>query len=194
MVDLSLRLHQCLVAQLQVGGNLPRTDHLVGNDVRSGAVGKREGQRTDAGLGRVGIVSGIRRQRSRRAVVESRSHARTDELNAARGEDIDFIVAAGDCPDVHQVRQVVDGGVALILQRRGSGIGRAQALKFRIDGGNLLQVGIGLRRRRADILVDVRAQRLDALRGAIELLSQCLRRTQCRRLRRQACRAGRDRL
>ena len=143
---------------------------------------------------RIGIVQRRRAQRSRRGEVELGSEPRADELNTGRGKHVGLVGAIDRDLDVDQVRQVVDGAVALILQCRGGRIGRTQALKFGVDRGNLLHVGIGLRHRVADVLLDIGAQRLNALRCRIELLRERLRRAQRRGLGRQSGRRGLKRL
>jgi len=82
----------------------------------------------------------------------------------------------GDGPDVHQLRQGVDRVIALIFQRGRLRIGRAQSLQPGVDGGDRGHRRIGLADAGADILIDVGAQRLNALRCRIQLLGQRLRR------------------
>ena len=96
--------------------------------------------------------------------------------------------------DVNQLRQVVDGVVALIHQRRGERIGRTQSLELGIDLRDLAHIGVGLSRRIADVLIDIGAKRLDSLRRRIQLLGQRLRRRQRHALRRGVARAARQRL
>ena len=125
--------------------------------------------------------------------IELRRLTISNKLNAGGRKDVDR-GATVDGAHVDIFRQVVDGAVALILQRRGRRVGRAQALKLGVDRRDLLQVGVDLRHRVADVLVDVGAQRLDALRRRVDLLRQCLRRAQRRRLCRQSGRVGLERL
>src|SRR6202012_4027766 len=109
-----------------------------------------------------------RAQRSRRAERKLRGLGAADKLNACRGQDADLIGAVGDRLDVHETGQVIDGVVALVLQRRRRRIVWTQALQLGIERGDRLQVVVGLIYRRPDVLLDIGAQRLDALRRYIE--------------------------
>ncbi|MFK4701157.1 hypothetical protein ABIF42_006751 [Bradyrhizobium diazoefficiens] len=117
-----------------------------------------------------------------------------DELDACRGVDVGLVRAVGGDADVDIFRQRVDGLVALVHQRRSRGVVCRQALELGVDVGDLLHRRVGLLRRGAEILLDVGAQRLNALGGDVELLRQRLRRAQRNGLRRRRTRAGRQRL
>ena len=99
----------------------------------------------------------------------------TDELDAGIGEDIDLVVVRGDDPDVHQLRQFIDIGVALVEQRRRSRIGRAVERKLTIDRGDLGHRIVGARDGVAQTKFGIAAKRLDTGRHAVELLRQHLR-------------------
>ena len=194
LIDLRLRLHQGLVAQFQVGSDLSRTDRIVRDHVEVGAIRQLDRERPDAGFGRIAVVQRIGVQRSRRRECHLGGLAVADELNAGIGKDAGLVGGVGDGPDIHQFRELVDRAIALIHQRRGGRIGRTQSLQLHVDLGDLGHGRVGLDHRVADILFDVRAQRLDARRRCIQLLRQRLRRRQRRDLRRLAARICRQRL
>jgi len=58
-------------------------------------------------------------------------------------EDLDLIVAVVDDANVHQLRQLIDILVALVLQGRGRSIGGVAALKLGVEIDDLLHRGIG---------------------------------------------------
>ncbi len=145
-------------------------------------------------LRRIGVVQRRRPQRALRVVDEGGCEACADQLNTGVGEDAGLVRRIGHDPDVHQLRQRIDGVVALIHQRRGERIGRAQALKLGVDLRDLGQIGVGLSRRIADVLIDIGAKGLDPLRRRIQLLGQRLRRRQRHALRRGVARTVRQRL
>ena len=115
-------------------------------------------------------------------------------MNAGIGEDADLIGGVGDSPHVHQPGQRVDRVIALVFQRGRLRIGRVQSLQPGVDGGNRRHRRIGLADTGADVLIDVGAQCLNALRRRIQLLGQRLRRGQGDRLRGLATRTRRYRL
>ena len=123
-----------------------------------------------------------------------RGLAAADQLDAGVGEHAGLVGAVGDDADVHQLRELVDGVVALVHQRRRRRIGRVHALQPRIELRDRVHRDIGLPDRHADVLLDIGAQGLDALRRRVELLRQRLRRRQHRRLRRIRAGACRQRL
>ncbi len=113
-----------------------------------------------------------------RVVDEGGSEPVSNQLDAGIREHVGLVRRVGHHPDIHQLGELVDGVVALVHQRRGERIVRAQALELGIDLRDLAHRGVGLTRRIADVLIDIGAQRLDALRGRIQLLGQRLRRRQ----------------
>ncbi|MEY9127753.1 hypothetical protein ABIA09_007315 [Bradyrhizobium yuanmingense] len=194
LVDLVLRLHQNVVAQLQVGRDLAGRHHVVGDDVDLRAVRELDVERADAGLGRVDVVERRCRQRAGGGKGEFRGEPGADQLDAGRGVDVGLVRIVGGDADVDIFRQRVDGLVALVHQRCGRGIVGRQALEPGVDVGDLLHGRIGGLRRIAEILFDVGAQRLNALGGDVELRRERLGRPERNGLRRRRTRAGRQRL
>ena len=117
-----------------------------------------------------------------------------DELKAGCRVDRRLVRAVRDDPDVHQLREIVDGVVALIHQRCGSVVVRRKALQLRIEFRDLRQVVIGLNDRSPDVLLRVRTQRLNSLRRGIQLLRQRLRGRQGQGSRGRGARIRRQRL
>ncbi len=113
-------------------------------------------------------------------------------MHAGIGEDLDLVVAAVDDANIHQLRQLVDILVALVLQRRGRGIVGAGALQLGVELGDLLHRIVGGVDRRVEPVLRLAAQRLDAVRHAVELLRQRLRRIEHADAGRLAVGAGRQ--
>jgi hypothetical protein len=190
---LGLRLHQRGVTQRQVGGDLPRLERIGRDHVDRGTVRQLARDRARGGLGRIGIPLRVRVQRALRIEAQLRG-LQADEFDAVGGVDRDLVGAAGGNANVHQLRKLIDGAVALIHQVRGGGIVRAQALELVVELGNLLHGRVGLPDRNVEILLHVGAQGLDALRRGVELLRHRLRGLRRRDLRRRTARRRRQRL
>ena len=56
LIDLGLRLNQCLVAQRQIGGDLAGADRIVRDHVDRGAIRQLDRERADTGVGRIGAL------------------------------------------------------------------------------------------------------------------------------------------
>ena len=190
LVKLGLRLHQRFVAQLEIAGDGAGADRIGLNQVERTAVREMDRECTEVALGRIGVPLGIRCHRALR-IERQRRGLGTDQLHARIGEDLDLIVAVVDDANVHQLRQLIDILVALVLQGCGRSIGGVAASKLGVEIDDLLHRRIGGVDRRIEPGFRLAAQRLDAGRHAVELLRQRLRGIEHADPRRLAVRAGR---
>ena len=123
-----------------------------------------------------------------------RGGLRPDQLQTRIREHRDLIVAVLADVDVHQLRELGDSLVALILQRRRGGVLRRRRRQLLVDLRDRLHGRIGLRNPGGDTLLGLAAQRLNAAAHGIEVLRQLLRRAERRGLRCVGRRTGRKRL
>ena len=116
-----------------------------------------------------------------------------DQLQAGIGVDADAVAGLDDV-DVHQLRQLVDVGIALVEHGRGGGAVVAQSRDLLVELGDLGHRLVGFADRVGDAELSRAAQRLDALARGVETLRELLRRADDRAARRAVVRARRQRL
>jgi hypothetical protein len=119
------------------------------------------------------------------------------ELKSGAAIDDDLVVGALDDADVHQLCELVDGLVALVLEHGRGIVVRTAGGQLLIDAGDLLQCLVGQYDVVGNAEISLAAQRLHAVGHAVELLRQRLRGAEqggpCRRrirARRQGLRRG----
>ncbi len=193
LVDLCLRLHQHVVAHVEIAGDLTGTDGAGGDQIGGGAA--RRGQRDGAerAIGRGGAPFRLRVDRGM-GIERQRRGLRADELHPGRGRDRDLIVVALDHADVHQLGKLIDVTVALILQPSGRRILLWRAAELQVERGDLLQAVVGLGHVVRQSELRLAAQGLDAGGHLVERLREPLGRADHRDLGRPVARAGRQRL
>ena len=143
----------------------------------------------------VGSAFHCARRRHRALGVEGKLGGRdADELNAGIREHRDLIVVALHNIDVHQLRKIVDGLVALVLERSRRGVVLRRGSKLLVDVGDARHGVVGALHRVREAELRVAAQALDIGGHAVELLGQHLRRAQNRAARGSGIRRRRQSL
>jgi hypothetical protein len=116
----------------------------------------------------------LRRHRADRIEAQLRRLA-ADQLSPRVCEDGDLAPVAGNDIDIHQLRQLIDVGVAVVEQRSGCRVSGGRCGNLLVERGDLPHRLVGFVHRIGNREFGVRALRLDTAAQLIELLGEKLR-------------------
>jgi hypothetical protein len=194
LVDLALCLYQHGVAQIEVAGDLAGANGAVGDQIGRRPIRSGERNRAQRALGRIRIPLPGRGDSPDGSEVELAGLVLRQQRGAGGGEDRHLIVASQRHANVQQFRDLVDGLVALILERGGGAVVGVGPRDMLVDVGNLLQGIVDLLHVVGNGLIRLGAKSLNARGCAVQLLHQGLGRIDGCGLDQNRGRAGGERL